>query len=179
MSSNAPARVAVRAARGESSGRLRFGDLETPCALGRSGIVPRDGKREGDGATPAGQHPILAGYYRADRLCPPPTPLRLRPLAEDSGWCDDPADPAYNRYVTRPFRASHEVLWREDERYDLLLVLGYNTDPPQAGRGSAIFLHVCPPELPPTAGCVAIPRGELCALLTRVWKPAILDIALM
>jgi L,D-peptidoglycan transpeptidase YkuD (ErfK/YbiS/YcfS/YnhG family) len=52
-------------------------------------------------------------------------------------------------------------LWREDEIYDLLVVLGYNDDPVVPGLGSAIFLHVARPDFSPTEGCVALARSEL------------------
>ena len=49
--------------------------------------------------------------------------------------------------------------------YDLVVVIGYNTDPVVPGRGSAIFLHVAREDFAPTAGCVAIPREPLARLL--------------
>lgn len=171
------AAVKVRADPGAAQGRLTFAGLEASCALGRSGIVPAAAKREGDGTTPAGQHSILYGFYRADRLTPPHTGLRLDPLTPEAGWCDDPTDAAYNRHVTRPYPGSHEALWRTDERYDLLLVLGYNTNPIEPGRGSAIFLHICPPELPPTEGCVALAQERLLELVAALPKRAVVDIA--
>lgn len=86
-------------------------------------------------------------------------------MAEEDGWCDDPADPQYNRPVKLPYPASTERLWREDGVYDIVVTLGYNDDPPLAGLGSAIFLHICRPGYPPTEGCVAIQRADLEALL--------------
>ena len=59
----------------------------------------------------------------------PATALPAAPIAPQDGWCDDPADPAYNRPVPLPYPARHERLWREDEIYDLLIVLGHNDDP--------------------------------------------------
>jgi L,D-peptidoglycan transpeptidase YkuD (ErfK/YbiS/YcfS/YnhG family) len=49
---------------------------------------------------------------------------------------------------------SAERLWRDDDRYDAIIVIGFNDAPPLAGRGSAIFLHIWGPK--PTAGCVAV-----------------------
>lgn len=134
------------------------------CALGRGGITT--GKREGDGATPAGRFLLRQVYYRPDRLRPP-SGCRLPVVAIDPGlgWCDDPADAAYNRPVRLPFAASHEHLWRADGLYDLLAVVGYNDDPVIAGRGSAIFLHVARPGFAPTEGCVALALDDLAALL--------------
>ncbi|HKS90159.1 MAG TPA: hypothetical protein VJR70_12020, partial [Stellaceae bacterium] len=89
----------------------------------------------------------------------------IRALRADDGWVDDPADRQYNRLVTLPYPAHHETLWRDDGLYDLIVVIGYNTDPPLPGRGSAIFLHVAAPDFAPTAGCIAIARDALLALL--------------
>jgi len=122
-------------------------------------------KREGDGATPVGVFPLRALWYRPDRLAIPETGLALHPIAADTLWSDDPADPAYNRPVTPPYAASHERLWREDALYDLIAPLGYNDDPPIPGLGSAIFLHVARPDYGPTEGCVAIARDDLLALM--------------
>src|SRR3546814_9502320 len=64
--------------------------------------------------------------YRADRLEKPVTVLPCETIAPDDGWCDDPADPAYNRPVRLPHPASHERLAREDHIYDVVVVLGPN-----------------------------------------------------
>ena len=62
--------------------------------------------------------------------------------------------------MSLPYPARHERMWREDGLYDLVVVIGYNTDPPVAGRGSAIFLHVARPDFAPTEGCIAVARGS-------------------
>ena len=86
-------------------------------------------------------------------------------LQPDDGWVDDPADSNYNRPVKLPYPASHEEMWLKDGLYDLVVVIGYNTDPVVPGRGSAIFLHVARPDFSPTAGCIAIGREVLAGLL--------------
>ncbi len=133
------------------------------CALGRAGIVPD--KREGDGGTPAGIWPMREALFRADRLGEIVTPLPTRELAPEDGWCDAPADPAYNRMVRLPYRAHCEQLWLVDHVYDVVVPLGYNDDPVVPGRGSAIFLHVARPDFAPTAGCVALALGDLLRVL--------------
>ena len=45
------------------------------------------------------------------------------------------------------------------------MLIGYNTDPPVPGRGSAIFLHVATPGFSPTAGCIAVAGDVLARLL--------------
>jgi L,D-peptidoglycan transpeptidase YkuD (ErfK/YbiS/YcfS/YnhG family) len=146
-----------------STGRLQWPGGEAPAACGRARV--RDDKREGDGASPAGTFPLVGAYYRPDRLAPPRTGLRLAALRPNDGWVDDPADPRYNRLVSLPYPARHENMWRADALYDLVVVIGYNSDPPVAGRGSAIFLHVAQPDFAPTAGCIAVARDVLLHML--------------
>lgn len=146
-----------------TEGRLVWPGGSFRCALGRGGV--RTDKREGDGATPVGRFPLRRVLWRADRLPQPETGLPVSLIAPDDGWCDDPADPAYNRPVKRPFAASHEELWREDGVYDVIVVMGHNDDPVVPGQGSAVFMHVARPNWDPTAGCVALPLPDLLRLL--------------
>ncbi len=133
------------------------------CALGRGGLSAD--KREGDGATPEGCFPLRRVMYRADRVDRPRTALPVGELRADDGWCDDPEDARYNRLIRLPSASGHEILWREDEIYDVVVVLGFNDDPVVAGRGSAIFLHVATPGYAPTGGCVAVALPDLLSLL--------------
>jgi len=148
-----------------SDGRFHLGGRTVRCALGRSGVIAASEKREGDGATPLGLWPIRRALYRPDKGPEPRTALKVAPIAPDDGWCDAPADPNYNLPVKLPYAASHERMWRDDALYDLVVVLGYNDDPPVKGRGSAIFLHVARPNYGPTAGCIALARADVLALL--------------
>ena len=148
------------------AGRLIWPGGSARAACGRGGV--RADKREGDGASPEGIFPLVAAYYRPDRIAPPATGLALTALCPEHGWCDDPGDPLYNRPVSLPCAARHERMWREDGLYDLVVVIGYNTDPPVPGLGSAIFLHVARPDFAPTEGCIAIERDVLAGLLARL-----------
>jgi L,D-peptidoglycan transpeptidase YkuD (ErfK/YbiS/YcfS/YnhG family) len=144
-------------------GEARWGDRVMRCALGPAGTTAS--KREGDGTTPIGNFPLRRLLYRPDRLGPPPTGLPVNPILPTDGWCDDPADPLYNRQVQLPYPAHHERLWRSDEIYDLIVVLGHNDDPVRPGAGSAVFLHVAHLDFSPTAGCIVLARGDLLAML--------------
>lgn len=160
--------IDVAAAPGAIEGRLRFGSLEYPCMLGRSGIVER--KREGDGATPAGSFPLREVRYRPDRLDRPATSgLPVIATRENDGWCDDPSNAAYNRLVQLPYPASAEKMWRDDGLYDVLAVIGYNDAPAVSGSGSAIFIHVAREigngRPGPTVGCVSMRKAHVLAVL--------------
>lgn len=149
------------------------------CAIGKAGRVAAEAKREGDHQTPIGTWRLRECWYRPDRLAAPETGLVVRPITALDGWCDDPSHPQYNQHVRLPFAASHEILWREDYVYDLIIPLGYNDDPVVAGMGSAIFLHVARPDFERsnneaiahaykgTEGCVALAVEDVLALLTH------------
>lgn len=148
-----------------ADGRFLFRGRVLRASLGRAGV--RAGKREGDFATPAGLLSLRRLLYRADRGPVPRAAVPREPIGPADGWCDDPADAAYNRPVRLPYPARCEALWRADALYDLLAVLGWNDAPVEPGRGSAIFLHVATPDFAPTAGCVALAEGDLRAVLAE------------
>lgn len=157
--------------RGESSWVLEWRGKVYRCAVGRNGVAKEGEKREGDGRTPSGTFPLRSLYYRPDRIAREALPARLQPIAltPGDGWCDEPADPQYNRPVRLPYAASHEELWRrQDHLYDLILVVGYNDDPVVPGRGSAIFVHVARTGYAPTAGCVALSVKDLMEILASL-----------
>lgn len=151
-----------------AAGQLRFGAIEMPCAIGRSGTCPASDKREGDGCTPLGTWPVRGVLLRPGKVDPAGIQLPWRWVREGDGWSDDPADPAYNRPVQLPRLFSAERLLRDDDAYDVIVVLGHNDAPPVPGQGSAIFFHLS--EGRPTAGCVAVERDAMLKLL-RLLRP--------
>ena len=155
-----------------SLGVVRAGHLILPCALGRTGIAAF--KREGDGVSPRGVFRFREAFYRRDRgFLRLPVGLRQRTLKEADGWCDAAGDRNYNRYVRHPYPASAERLWRNDQLYDAILVIGYNDLPRCQGAGSAIFLHLAIGDgdaLRPTEGCVALRRKDLVRLLPMIGR---------
>ena len=146
-----------------TNGRLKIANRSFPCQLGRSGQT--DLKREGDGATPIGHWPALSIYYRADKIARPRTLLPVKIIHQQDGWCDEPLDRNYNRPVTLPYPASTESLWRNDDAYDLLVVLDYNLTKRCMHRGSAIFMHLSHKDARPTAGCLAFSERNLREIL--------------
>jgi L,D-peptidoglycan transpeptidase YkuD (ErfK/YbiS/YcfS/YnhG family) len=144
-------------------GRLRWSRGSAAAAVGRAGV--KADKREGDGATPAGTYPLVSILYRPDRIAAPVSRLPVKPLAPSDGWVDEPADANYNRPVSLPYPASAEQMWREDDLYDALAVIGYNMEPVVPGAGSAIFLHIATSDFAPTAGCIAVKKEILLGLL--------------
>lgn len=154
---------------------LETGGNRYPCVIGRGGLVAAKEKREGDGCTPRGIYALRACYFRPDRVPSPITQLPLIALSPNDGWCDDPAHTHYNRPVKRPFSASHEALWRSDHAYDLIIPLGYNDNPVEPGKGSAIFLHCLHDDGRPTAGCVAMRKEDILTLLPHLSEASTLQ----
>jgi L,D-peptidoglycan transpeptidase YkuD (ErfK/YbiS/YcfS/YnhG family) len=143
-----------------------WGGSPRRCSVGRGGVALK--AREGDGVTPIGQWPLRRVLYRADRLKAPACALAVATLERDLGWCETPDDPAYNKPVQLPYRATSESMWREDGLYDVVLVVGFNDDPVVAGLGSAIFVHVARPNYAPTAGCVGLALPDLLEALAQL-----------
>jgi L,D-peptidoglycan transpeptidase YkuD (ErfK/YbiS/YcfS/YnhG family) len=148
-----------------SDGRLTAGEEEFKCAIGKNGVVFPEEKKEGDGATPAGTYPLRKVYFRADKFFILDTDLPTEEIAEDSGWCDDPKDPKYNQPVKLPYKGRAEHLWREDDLYDIVVVIGFNDTSIEAGKGSAIFIHAAREDYAPTDGCVALSTDDLIHIL--------------
>ena len=145
------------------NGTLAWPGGSARAVCGKTGV--RADKHEGDHASPAGRFPLLRVFYRPDRLTTPRSGLPIAALRPSDGWVDEPADPRYNTLVALPYSASHEELWRADGLYDLIVVIGYNTDPVAPGKGSVIFLHCASPAFHGTEGCIAIARDALLPLL--------------
>lgn len=133
------------------------------CAIGRGGINLH--KQEGDGVSPIGDWEMRYILYRPDKMTAPLSGLPIFPISKDDGWCDASADPNYNKAIKLPYDASHEIMWRDDNLYDVVVVLGHNDSPPAAGKGSAIFFHVAKADYGPTEGCIALPIETLLDIL--------------
>ena len=152
----------------DRKGRLLGPNFDVPCALGRGGVIGADDKQEGDGKSPVGSWPIRRIFYRPDKEEVPISKYPVSAISPEMGWCDEPTDAAYNQLVRYPWRASAEQLWREDDDYDLIMVIGHNDDPVKPDMGSAIFVHGAREEQTPTQGCVAIAHDALRKLITLV-----------
>ncbi len=138
--------------------------------------APGPVKREGDGRSPAG---ILSFGDMWGYAAQAPEGVRLpyRSSTDCDRCVDDPDHPDYARLV-RLESPKAAVTWRsaEDlrlptEHYRYLVVIHYNDLRPRKGAGSCIFLHVAPPPGGGTAGCTALPAGDLLTLL-RWMDPA-------
>lgn len=129
--------------------------------VGKNGLT--NDHKEGKGTTPAGFYKL--GFAFGHEAVPT-TKYPYRQITEGCYWVDDPASQYYNQWVTQDQEKdwnSAEDLWKIKTEYALAVLIEYNygvnTVP---GKGSAIFLHV---GSKPTAGCVAISKANMKAVL--------------
>lgn len=102
--------------------------------------------------------------------------LPVKPIKLQDGWCDKSGDRNYNREIQHPYPSSAEKLWRQDNLYDVVVVLSYNRLPRIQGRGSAIFMHIARPGYLPTEGCIGLKRSHLLFLLQKINRASLLTI---
>ncbi|WP_440671932.1 L,D-transpeptidase family protein [Candidatus Pelagibacter sp. HIMB1715] len=138
---------------------LQIEDFFFKCCVGKNGISMK--KKEGDNKTPKGIFGIEHLYYRKDRLKKPPeTKLKCIEIKNNMGWCNDPKSPKnYNKLIKINKKIRHEVLKRNDYKYNLFVPIKYNYKNPKAGRGSCIFLHLTK-NYKPTAGCIGLKEKD-------------------
>jgi len=152
----------------KKSGYLKYKNLKFRCALGKNGIKKKI--KEGDNVTPKGIFKITKIYYRQDKIKKIRTSIKKIKIKKNMGWCDDPKSNFYNQQIKLPSKFGHEKLYRNDRIYDLLVVLNYNTKPIIKNKGSAIFIHIAQKNYKPTAGCIALKKGDLIKLLQVIKK---------
>ena len=150
------------------SGFLKYKKIKFKCALGKAGIGKK--KREGDNITPIGTFKIVKIYYRSDRIKKISSKFRLIEITKNIGWCDDSKSRKYNQPIKLPTKYGHEVLYRRDNIYDLILVLNYNMKPTIKNKGSAIFIHIAKKNYKKTAGCIALKKTALVLLVKKINK---------
>lgn len=123
-------------------------------------------KREGDGRSPAGEFTLGSAFGFA-----PETQMRGLKIpyfqVTDSLECvDDARSKNYNRILRGKDAGnvdwrSSEKMWKIDPQYRLGVVVNFNTDPPKAGAGSCIFLHVWDSPGVSTSGCTAMAPEQM------------------
>ena len=145
---------------------LKYKNFLYKCAIGKNGIT--NNKIEGDKCTPSGIYSIDQIYYRKDKLTLPTIDFQTTPINKNFGWCDDTTSSHYNKLIEFPFSDRAEILFREDEIYNIICVISYNTNPIIKNKGSAIFLHVANTDYSGTAGCLALKQSDLIELLQNI-----------
>lgn len=152
----------------KKTGHLIYKNLRFKCALGKAGINNK--KIEGDNITPKGIYKIIKIYYRNDRIKKINSKLKLIKIKKNMGWCDDIKSKNYNKLLILPSKYSHEKLYRNDNLYDLILVLNYNINPIIKNKGSAIFIHISKQNYESTKGCIALKKKDLIKIISKLTK---------
>ena len=152
----------------KKSGYLKYKNFKFPCALGKNGIKKKI--KEGDNITPKGKFKLTKIYYRQDKIKKIKSPIKKIKIKKNMGWCDDPKSNFYNQQIKLPTKSGHEKLYRNDNLYDLIVVLNYNIDPIIKNKGSAIFLHIAKKSYQKTKGCIALKREHLIEIISKIKK---------
>ena len=152
----------------KKTGHLQYKNLKFRCALGEAGIKKKE--KEGDSITPKGTFKIINIYYRPDRIKNIKTDLKKIKIKKNMGWCDDSRSHFYNQQIKLPNKFAHEKLFRNDNLYDLILVLNYNINPTIKHKGSAIFIHIAKNSYKKTKGCIALKKEHLMELISKIKK---------
>jgi len=152
----------------KKSGYLKYEKLKFRCALGKAGVKKKT--IEGDNITPRGIFKIIKLYYRPDKIKIIKTSIKKIKIRKNMGWCDDPKSGFYNRQIKLPTKYGHEKLYRNDNLYDLIVVLNYNMNPIIKNKGSAIFLHIAKNSYQKTKGCIALKKEHLIKIISKIKK---------
>tara|TARA_B100001121_G_scaffold65583_1_gene57634 strand:+ start:265 stop:765 length:501 start_codon:yes stop_codon:yes gene_type:complete len=154
---------------------LTYDKYRVKCALGKRGIGTK--RMEGDKITPIGQYNIKFLLYRKDRVKNIKTKLKKIVIKKNMGWCDDSSSKNYNKLIRLPVKYKHEKLYKNDNSYDIILVLNYNMNPIKKNKGSAIFIHVTKKNYKKTLGCIAIRKISLLRIIKKLNKKSIVEIS--
>ena len=154
--------------------KLTLDKYRIKCAIGKRGIGNK--KREGDKITPIGKFKIKTILYRKDRISHFKCKINKLSIKSDMGWCDDPKSKKYNQLIKLPFKFNFEKLYRNDDIYDILIILNFNTNPLIKNKGSAIFIHIARRNYPPTKGCIAIKKNDIKKLAREINRKTLVKI---
>ncbi len=92
------------------------------------------------------------------------------------GWCDDPKSKKYNQLIKLPSKFNFEKLYRNDDMYDIIFVLNFNTNPIIKNKGSAIFIHIAKRNFSPTKGCIAVKKNDIKRLACKINRKTLVKI---
>ena len=144
---------------------LEVDDFQFRCCIGKNGLVSNKKKLEGDLSTPKGIFKLTEIYYRSEKIKLINTKLKKQKITKNMGWCDDSKSKFYNKLINiKKTKFKYEKLYRNDSKYDIIIVIDYNRKKIIAGKGSAIFIHITN-DYNPTAGCIALKKKDLVILL--------------
>lgn len=153
-----------------------------PVTLGRTGLAWGKGlqplewnlaplKKEGDGKAPQGIFPItsLFGYKAETDLAFTPQISYIQ--ANNNLFCVDDVNSAFYNQLTDLKNKdwnSAETMLRNDNLYELGAVVAYNTQKPEKGDGSCVFIHIWRAADKATAGCTAMKKENIVNIFSKL-----------
>lgn len=157
-----------------------------PVLYGKNGVAWGTGlagqgekglrKRERDGRAPAGIFRI-GKIYTYDAQLPTGAEFPFHTVTTADAWVDDVNNPDYNRFVRikdpadPPPWFEKQKMRHNDFAYRWLVEVRHNSDPPQAGAGSAIFFHIRRGVNRPSAGCTTMAEENLVRMIKWLRAP--------
>jgi L,D-peptidoglycan transpeptidase YkuD (ErfK/YbiS/YcfS/YnhG family) len=146
---------------------ILFDEFKFKCSLGKNGISSK--KKEGDLKTPKGTYSIGPLFYRKDKFKNIKTKLRKIIIKKNMFWCDDIKSKYYNKLVRSNKIGRCEKMFRRDNKYNLLIIINYNTQNIIKNKGSAIFIHLTE-NYKKTKGCIALKKNDMLIMLKIINK---------
>ena len=153
---------------------LTYENYKVKCALGKRGIAFK--RKEGDFVTPKGKYKIKYILYRKDRIKKIDSKIKKIAIKKNMGWCNDSKSKNYNRLIKLPSVYNFEKLFKNNNTYDILIVLDYNMNPTIKNKGSAIFIHIAKKNYKKTEGCIALRKNDLLKIIKKLKKNTVVKI---
>ena len=126
--------------------------------------------------TPKGKYKIKYILYRKDRIKKIDSKIKKIAIKKNMGWCNDSKSKNYNRLIKLPSVYNFEKLFKNNNTYDILIVLDYNMNPTIKNKGSAIFIHVAKKNYKKTEGCIALKKNDLLKIVKKLKKNTVVKI---
>ena len=126
--------------------------------------------------TPKGKYKIKYILYRKDRIKKIDSKIKRIVIKKNMGWCNDSKSKNYNRLIKLPSVYNFEKLFKNNNTYDILIVLDYNMNPTIKNKGSAIFIHVAKKNYKKTEGCIALAKNDLLKIIKKMKKNTVVKI---
>ena len=140
-------------------------EFKFKCSIGKKGFSSN--KKEGDLSTPKGIFSLGPLFYRRDKFTKISTKIKKIAIKKNMGWCNDINSKQYNKLINTKLKVSHEKMYRHDSKYDLVILINYNTKKIVQNKGSAIFIHLTK-NFKKTQGCIALKKNDLLILLKLI-----------
>ena len=115
--------------------------------------------------TPKGVFKVLKIFYRPDKFESIKSGIPVFKIKKIQVYRSQNIN--YNCLIINKVNCIHENLFRNDDLYDLIIVLSYNAANKKY-KGSAIFIHCISKKKKFTEGCIAISKKDLIPIIKNL-----------